>query len=142
MRPVLVAAFAAALVGVATPRVSARQAGANPPAITYESYCKLDRMGKQEARRTMTPALREELWRTQLERFRDANIKRLSADQVSLIKEWIAVLPAAVAPGAASDETTAKLKALEGRLTSAFSKDDLRAMDDYGPCIAKTTISN
>jgi len=118
----------------------ARQATSPPtptsPAATYEDYCGKSRMEKQALLRTLTSEQRAMLWRTQIERWRDANQARLNAGQQSLLREFHAIIPMAVARPRTPD-TAAKLEALEGRLSAAFSEDDLKAMDNYGPCIPK-----
>ena len=110
----------------------ARQA----PTVTYEMFCSKDRMGKQELFKTMTAEQKTMLWRTQIERWRDLNRARLTADQRALLDEFHAIIPLAVARPRTL-EGDAKLEALEARLTAAFTEDEMDAMDNYGPCLAK-----
>jgi hypothetical protein len=92
--------------------------------------------GKQELFKTMTAEQKTMLWRTQIERWRDLNRARLTADQRALLDEFHAIIPLAVARPR-TPEVDAQLDALEGRLAAAFTEDDLDAMDNYGPCLAK-----
>lgn len=129
------------ILATATSPVLARQT-APAPAVSYETYCQKDRMGKQDLRKTMTAEQKAEMARTQLERWRDANDSRLTAEQRSLITDWIKVIPESVlARAQRSAESEARLTALAGKIEAAFSKEDLKAMDEYGPCIAKKKLS-
>jgi hypothetical protein len=105
-------------------------------AIAYDAFCGKSRMEKQDLFKTMTAEHKAVLWRTQIERWRAANQTRLTAEQRALLQDFHAIVPLAVARPRTADGDL-KLKALEGRLTALFSEDDLKAMDNYGPCIAK-----
>ena len=64
------------------------------------------------------------LWRTQVERWRQANRARLTAAQQALLTEFHAIIPLAVARPR-TPEGDAKLGALERRLVGAFTEDEL-----------------
>jgi hypothetical protein len=131
MRHPTLVIVATVLCGVVT---SSQQAPL--PGITYEAFCGKSRMEKQDALKTLTTEQKAMLWRTQIERWRAANAARLSVDQRLLLDEFQAIIPLAVErprPAGSAE----KLDALERRLAAAFSKADLDAMDNYGPCLAK-----
>ena len=129
------------ILATALAPVSARQT-APAPAVSYETYCQKDRIGKQELRKTMTVEQKAEMARTQIERWRDANESRLTAEQRSLITDWIKVIPESALPRAQrGPESEARLTALAAKIEAAFSREELRAMDEYGPCIAKRKLS-
>lgn len=114
-------------------------AQAQPPApkeIAYDVFCGKDRMEKQDLFKTMTAEQKTMLWRTQIERWRDANSAQLTADQRQLLAEFHAIIPVAVARPR-TPEGDAKLASLEARLSGAFNRDQMRAMDNYGPCLPK-----
>jgi hypothetical protein len=104
--------------------------------VTYDSFCGKTRMEKQELFKTMGEEQKAMLWRTQIERWRDANAATLTPDQRTLIGEFHAVIPLAV-KRPRTPEGDAKLATLEARLTSGFTRDQMRAMDNYGPCVPK-----
>jgi hypothetical protein len=114
----------------------AQQAPAAAP-VPYDTFCSKTRMEKQELLKTMTAEQKTVLWQTQIERFRDANDARLNDDQRAVLKDFHAAIPEGVSPRPYPPATEAKLKAIEGRLAAAFSREELRAIDNYGPCIAK-----
>jgi hypothetical protein len=70
----------------------------------------------------MTAEQKTMLWRTQIERWRDLNRARLTADQRALLDEFHAIIPLAVARPR-TPEVDAQLDALEGRLAAAFTGD-------------------
>lgn len=113
-----------------------QQAPAAAP-VPYDTFCAKTRMEKQDLFKTMTPEQKVVLWRTQIERFRDANDARLNDEQRAALKDFHEAIPDGVAPRPYPPATEAKLKAIEGRLGAAFSREELRAIDNYGPCIAK-----
>ena len=118
----------------------AQQAPAAAP-VPYDTFCAKTRMEKQDLFKTMTPEQKTVLWRTQIERFRDANDARLNDEQRAVLKDFHEAIPEGVAPRPYPPATEAKLKAIEGRIGTAFSRDELRAIDNYGPCIAKKTAN-
>lgn len=106
-----------------------------PPA--YDTFCSQSRMEKQATFKTIPTEQRATLARTQLERFRDANAARLSVEQKRLIQEWLTVGIAAQFTRPRTPEMEATLQALGPRIEAAFTRDDQRVMDEYGPCIPK-----
>ena len=102
--------------------------------VTYDTFCGKTRIEKQDLFKTMTAEQKAMLWQTQIDRWRDLNSSRLTADQKTLLQEFRAIIPAAVVRPLAPD-TQPKLQALEARLGAAFSKDQLRELDNYGPCL-------
>jgi hypothetical protein len=128
-------AFAASVLSSLTAAGAlAQQAPA--PTVTYESYCDKTRMEKQELLKTMTEEQKAMIWRTQIERWRDANATTLTADQRTLLADFHAIIPLAV-KRPRTPEGDAKLNALEARPSGAFNRDQMRAMDNYGPCLPK-----
>ena len=125
---------ASVLSSVAAAAPLAQQAPA--PAVTYESFCDKTRMEKQELLKAMTEEQKTMIWRTQIERWRDANAATLTADQRTLLADFHAIIPIAV-KRPRTPEGDAKLSALEARLSAAFNRDQMRAMDNYGPCLPK-----
>ena len=93
-------------------------------------------MEKQDLFRTMSAEQKAALWQTQIDRWRDLNAAGLTADQRTLLQEFRAIIPAAVVRPVAP-ETEPKLRALEDRLGAAFTKEQLRELDNYGPCLTK-----
>ena len=112
----------------------AQQAPATP--VSYESFCGKTRMEKQELLKSLTEEQKAMLWQTQVERWRDANAAELTSDQRALLAEFHAIIPLAV-KRPRTPEGDAKLEALEARLSAAFNRDQMRAMDNYGPCLPK-----
>jgi hypothetical protein len=121
------------LLSLAATGAPAQQA---PQVVTYESFCGKTRMEKQELFKTMSEEQKAGLWQTQIERWRDANAATLTPDQRTLIAEFHAIVPLAV-KRPRTPEGDAKLEALEARLSSGFTRDQMRAMDNYGPCLPK-----
>lgn len=124
--------FAAAGIPLTAQSTPAQTA---PPA--YDTFCAQTRMEKQATFKSITIDQRAALARTQLERFRDANAARLSVVQKALIQEWITVGIAAQFTRPRTPDADATLAALGPRIEAAFTRDDQRVMDEYGPCIAK-----
>jgi hypothetical protein len=125
----LVTAAGSPLAAQSTPAQTA------PPA--YDTFCSQTRQEKQAMFKTIPIDQRAALARTQLERFRDANAARLSAEQKALIQEWITIGVAAQLTRPRTPEMEATLAALGPRIEAAFTRDDQRVMDEYGPCIPK-----
>ena len=107
-----------------------------PAAVTYDAFCGKTRIEKQDLFRTMPAEQKAALWQTQIDRWRDLNGAGLTADQKTLLQEFRAIIPAAVVRPVAP-ETEPKLRALEGRLGATFTKEQLRELDNYGPCLTK-----
>jgi hypothetical protein len=134
--PAVAPALALVILGLAPVRAQQPAPATAPAAPTYDSFCGKSRMEKQEVFRTISAADKTALWRTQIERWRALNQTRLTAAQRGLLDEMHATIPLSfVRPRTA--ENDAKLEMLEGRLTAAFSRDEMRALDNYGPCLAK-----
>jgi hypothetical protein len=106
------------------------------PDPTYDTFCGKTRMGKQDLLKTMTEDQKAMLWRTQIERWRGANAAKITTDQRALLDEFHAIVPLAV-KRPRTPEGDAKLEALEARLTGAFTRDQMRELDNYGPCLPK-----
>jgi len=107
--------------------------------IEYDTFCKLpDVEAKRSAFVAATPENQAELARTQIERWRDANMARLKPEQAEFLAEMIAfVTPEAYAPGQASSEMRAKRRTLQGKQRELFTYADLQGMESNGPCIPK-----
>jgi len=120
--------------------VAAAQQGAPTSApMPYEVYCAKSLSEKNQIFKAASPEQKVSLWRTQVERWRDANNARLNADQRALIQELLAMLvPETFTPAGNTPEMEAKQRSFEARAKAAFSSEDRRALDDDGPCIAKT----
>jgi hypothetical protein len=119
---------------LAAPGAMAQQAPSTP--VSYESFCGKTRMEKQELLKSLTEEQKAMLWQTQVERWRDANAAQLTADQRALLAEFHAIIPLAV-KRPRTPEGDAKLEGLEARLSAAFNREQMRAMDNYGPCLPK-----
>ena len=76
------------------------------------------------------------LARTQIERWRDANEARLSAEQLAAIKDLLAVATAETFALSRTDQR-ARLRPVEARAGALFQGRELDAMGPTGPCLAK-----
>ena len=107
--------------------------------IEYEAFCKLpDTEAKRSAFVRTSPENRAVLVRTQLERWRDANRARLNAKQLAGMAELIASITSdTYAEGPKGEEARVKARAVGEAQQQLFTRDELQAMQPYGPCIAK-----
>jgi len=107
--------------------------------IDYDTYCKLpDTDTKRAAFGSTTAENRGVLVRTQLERWRDANLARLNETQKTSLAAVITSITAdSYADGPAGEEARAKSRILITKLESLFTRDELMAMQPNAPCIAK-----
>ena len=113
------------------------QAATPPPAaITYDTYCGQDEAEKRRVFRAASPDVKATLARTQIERWRDANLSALTAEQLDVIKELISLSTAETFASSRADQRT-KLSAVEARAGAAFRGRELDAMGPSGPCLPK-----
>lgn len=106
--------------------------------ITYDAFCKLAPDDKRTAFKQTPAENRAVLVRTQVERWRDANVAQLNAAQIEALKEMLAVItPEAYSGAPRTDEASARLRALEAKMMTLFSREENQAMQPTGPCIAK-----
>ena len=107
--------------------------------MPYETYCAKSQSEKNQIFKASSPEQKVSLWRTQVERWRDANNARLSADQRTLVQDLLAILgPATFTPAGNTPEMKAKQQSVDARSKALFSSEDQRALDEDGPCIPKT----
>jgi hypothetical protein len=142
-RVVFVAACAAAvaLLGATTPaqRAAASPPPAGPPAVEdYDSFCRRTPDEKKTVFDAITAENRAELVRAQIERWRDANLKRLTPPQLSSLKDMLELMTADLyRPETRTDAAVARMRELEQKQISLFTREDLIDMQLTGPCIAK-----
>ena len=118
---------------------SAQQAAPVAPPMSYEVYCAKPQSEKKQIHDAASPEQKASLWRTQVERWRDANNARLNADQRALLQEMLSILvPSTFTPAGETPEMKAKTRSIDARIKAAFSSEDRRALDEDGPCIPKT----
>ena len=111
-----------------------------PSPIDYDTFCKLpDPQAKRTAFLATSAENRGTLARTQVERFRDENKSRLSADQASALADMLAAITAETyADGPQGEAQRAKARAVSEKVQTLFNAADLQAMQPTGPCIAKS----
>jgi hypothetical protein len=113
------------------------QAAAQTPAtISYETYCQKDEAEKKQLFRSSTPENQSMLARTQIERWRDANEARLTAEQLAVIKELLAAATAETFALSRTDQRP-RLWPVEARAGALFHGRELDAMGPTGPCLSK-----
>lgn len=117
--------------------VIAQQPVAKP--VDYDTYCKLsDPEAKRAAFMATTAENRGVLVRTQLERWRDANLSRLNDKQKASLAAVIASITAdSYGDSPQGEAARVKSRALITELESLFTRDELMAMQPNAPCIAK-----
>jgi hypothetical protein len=134
-------AAAVAVLGVTTP--AQRQAAAPPPAgpppvADYDSFCWRAPGEKKTVFDAISADNRAELARTQIERWRDANLKRLTPPQLISLKEMLELMTADLYRAETrTDALVARMRELEQKQISLFTREDLIDMQLTGPCIAK-----
>jgi hypothetical protein len=114
------------------------QAPAAKP-IDYETYCKLpDPESKRAAFMATTAENRGTLVRTQMERWRDANLARLNDKQKASLDAVIkSITSDSYVNGPQGEEARVKSRALISEMETLFTMDDLMAMQPNAPCIVK-----
>lgn len=109
-----------------------------PAELAYETFCKKEEAVRKRLFRAATPEQKSILTRRQIERWREANLSRLSKTQLTTLQElWTMANPAMF------EATEVGRRALEGferRADAAFSGREMDALGPYGPCIAKEQI--
>jgi hypothetical protein len=140
MTPVVKTTRELVLVALLAGAVTASAQQPTPPAaVPYDVYCAKSMAEKGQIFKAASPEQKVTLWRTQVERWRDANNARLNADQRGLLQEMLAILvPSTFTPAGHTPEMRAKQDSLDARIKAAFSSEDRNAFDEDGPCIAKT----
>lgn len=128
-------AFAFALSIGSLPLI-AQQPPAGKP-MPYETYCQMERTEKRAAFKSMPPEHRAQLARTHMERWHEANKKKLSEPQLALLKEMIAAIsPAMFDGGTEAEQAKARdaAEALETRADALFTNTERRALRYDAPC--------
>jgi hypothetical protein len=109
-----------------------------PAAEDYENFCKRPSDEKLKLFNELPAENRAELVRTQMERWRDANQKRLTPPQMSSLKEMLEIVtPDLYRPEKQTEATTARMKELQTKQITLFTREDLTDMQLTGPCLAK-----
>ena len=110
-----------------------------PQKVTYDTFCSLPDEAKRAAFNTATPEEKAAVMKTHVERWRGANKSRLSAPQLALLDQMVAVItPESYTPGPGREAAQNRMRALEPKLAELFSPDDIQAaMQPSGPCLPK-----
>ena len=135
------AGAAACVVTVAALGVTAsawRQAVPPPAPADYDSFCKRTPEEKRLVFGAISAENRTELVRIQVERWRDANQTRLTPPQMSSLKEMLdLVTPELYRLETPNEALIARMRAVEQKQVSLFTREDLTDMGLNGPCLAK-----
>ena len=130
-----------ALIAIAVAAVGllGRNSAAQASRIEYDVFCTMDVKNKQKVFGEISPENRAELVRTQIRRWLDKNRSRLSAEQIKIMEENIAIVKADLYKFPRNEVELAKAKSLEQRTLAVMTREDMaEALTIFGSCIAKT----
>jgi len=126
------------LIFAAITPIGAQSVGPVARPMDYESFCKLDGESRLAALKTATPAVRADLTRTQIERWRDANKARLNDRQIlGLTSLILSITPLTYDEGPQAEQARVKSRAVVESVQKLFTNADMTAMQLYSPCIPK-----
>ena len=107
--------------------------------IEYDVFCTMDVKNKQKVFGEISPENRAELVRTQIRRWLDKNRSRLSAEQIKIMEENIAIVKADLYKLPRNEVELAKAKSLEQRTLAVMTREDMaEALTIFGSYMAKT----
>lgn len=130
-----------ALIAIALAAVCllARISAAQASRIEYDVFCTMDLRNKEKVFGEISPENRAALVRTQIQRWLDKNRSRLTAEQIKIMEENIAIVKADLYKFPRNEVELAKAKSLEQRTLAVMSREDMaEALTIFGSCIAKT----
>ena len=130
-----------ALIAIALAAVCflARNSAAQASRIEYDVFCTMDLKNKEKVFGEISPENRAALVRTQIQRWLDKNRSRLTAEQIKIMEENIAIVKADLYKFPRNEVELAKAKSLEQRTLAVMSREDMtEALTIFGSCIAKT----
>jgi hypothetical protein len=120
------------LAALMTVAVSAQQ----PVPINYDTWCAQTQQERIRTFGIVTPEVRADLVRTQITRWLDNNLARLSPEQVSMMRENLTFVTTDIYREEHLTESRARQKQLEQRTAALFSHEDMRqALTIHGDCI-------
>ncbi|HEX7780444.1 MAG TPA: hypothetical protein VF424_14450 [Vicinamibacterales bacterium] len=126
-------------IAVAAAGVLARNTAAQASRIEYDVFCTMDVKTKQKVFGEISPENRADLVRTQIQRWLDKNRSRLTAEQIKIMEENIAIVKADLYKFPRNEVELAKAKSLEQRTLAVMTREDMaEALTIFGSCIAKT----
>lgn len=137
-----IAACAVTLTALAATTSARRQRAAAPPAppapMDYEDFCKRPADEKRQVFDAITAENRAVLARTQIERWRDANQKRLTPPQLASLKDMLELMtPDLYRPESRTEAMVKGMRDLEQKQIALFTREDLLDMQLSGPCLAR-----
>jgi hypothetical protein len=130
-----------ALIAIALAAVCllARNSAAQASRIEYDVFCTMDLKNKEKVFGEISPENRAALVRTQIQRWLDKHRSRLTAEQIKIMEENIAIVKADLYKFPRNEVELAKAKSLEQRTLAVMSREDMaEALTIFGSCIAKT----
>ena len=130
-----------ALIAIAVAAICllARTTAAQASRIEYDVFCSMDLKNKERVFGEISPENRAALVRTQIQRWLDKNRSRLTAEQIKIMEENIAIVKADLYKFPRNEVELEKAKSLEQRTLAVMSREDMaEALTIFGSCIAKT----
>ena len=130
-----------ALIAIAVAAICllARTTAAQASRIEYDVFCTMDLKNKEKVFGEISPENRAALVRTQIQRWLDKNRSRLTAEQIKIMEENIAIVKADLYKFPRNEVELAKARSLEQRTLAVMSREDMtEALTIFGSCIAKT----
>ena len=114
-----------------TPPSSARL----PAELVYDAFCQKDEAARRKLFRSATAEQKSIMTRRQIERWREANLSRLSKTQLTTLQElWTMATPSMFEP---TDAGRDAMESFEQRADAVFSGREMDELGPYGPCVAK-----
>lgn len=105
-----------------------------PPDLVYETFCQKDEPVRKKLFRSATAEQKSVLTRRQIERWREANLSRLTKAQLTALQDLSQMAtPAMFEPTDAGREA---MESFEQRAGAAFSGREMDELGPYGPCIS------
>ncbi len=135
VRSTTMAAIFTAAIGGSLVRAQAPGEKTTAPAWSYDTHCQNTVAEKRRVFREASPELKARIARTQAERWRDANVAALTADQKSVLDDLIAAITPELFKE--SGDSAKKMQALEARIGKVFTGSQVDEFDRDGPCVAK-----
>ena len=106
-----------------------------PAELVYETFCQKDESARKKLFRSATVEQKSVMTRRQIDRWREANLSRLSQTQLTALQElWTMATPAMLEPTEAGRQA---MESFERLADAAFSGKEMDELGPYGPCIAK-----
>ena len=136
---VVVAALSVGMFSAGLSRQSPPSTAPLPADLVYETFCKKEEPVRKKLFRAATREQKSVMTRAQIERWREANLSRISKAQLTALEElWTMASSAMFEP---TDAGRQALEAFERRAGAAFSGRQMDELGPYGPCIAKGEIA-